>query len=230
MKKWRPLFTAILFFFVLLLFTNTGFPEELRFKSAHTKHFTLHFAEALTTAELGALKKDLEEAHSDISRGLFELFGDADFYGRPIDIVIFKTTGDFTSTTGLPWWSASCAKGGSIYLQPARTLKSRGILSEVIRHEVALVFIKRLSGDDEPPVWLAEGLAVYLSGEIDRLKARTVGERPKVSGPGDIDSLLLDRGDIDKNRWGYVLAYEAVREMIDKGKGEEILRLLTGGR
>ena len=218
MKKGGSLFTVILVFFGLLLFANRGFPDGLRFRESHTKHFTIHFAEALTAAELGALKNDLEDAYSDVSLGLSEIFGGADFDGRPIDIVIFAATGDFTSTTGLPWWSASCAKGGSIYLQPVRTLKSRGILSEVIRHETALVFIKRLSGDKEPPVWLAEGLAVYLSGEIERLKSQTRGERPRVSGTGDIDSLLLDRVDVDKNRWGYVLACEKVEEMIDNEK------------
>ncbi|MBN1573734.1 MAG: hypothetical protein JW984_11115 [Deltaproteobacteria bacterium] len=230
MKRRKQLFTAALIFLGLLLFANQGFSQELKLRDSRTKHFTVHFAEALTTTELGALKKDLEDAYSDILRGLFEIVGGKDFNGRPIDIVIFGMTGDFTSLTGLPWWSASCVVGDSIYLQPMRTLKSRGILSEVIRHEVALVFIKRLSGGGEPPVWLAEGLSVHLSGEIERLRARTRGERPKVSGTGDIDSLLLDRVDIDKNRWGYILAYEAVKEMIDKGEGGEILRLLTGGR
>lgn len=233
-KPERSILVITFLFCALFLSPNQVSPQGLKFRVSQTKHFTIHFAEPLTAAELGALKVYLEDAHTEVSQELNAIFGNSNVAGRPIDLpidlIVFGTTGDFTSLTKLPWWSASCVKGDSIYFQPIRTLKSRGILNEIIRHEVALVFIKRLSGDNEPPVWLAEGLAVHLSGEIERLKSKIDNERPRVSGTDDIDALLLNRGDIDKNRWGYVLAYEEVMEMIENDKGKEILRLLLGGQ
>jgi hypothetical protein len=226
----RSIFVITLLSCAPFISPNRAFAEGLEFRVTQTKHFTVHFAEELTPAELGGLKADIEEAYVEVSRGLAEIIGGEKINRRPIEVVIFRTTGDFTSLTKLPWWSASCVKGGAIYLQPMRTLQSRGILNEVIRHEIALVLIGRLSGEDGPPVWLAEGLAVHLSGEIERLRSQTKGERPKVSGTDDIDTILLNRVDIDKNRWGYILAYEAVAEIIEGGSEKEIGRLLSNGR
>ncbi len=219
-------FGAIILGCSLLLFQSMGFSQGLEFKQSQTRHFTIHFGEALTTTELRLLKNGLEDAHGDISKKMGEIIGTSVGGGNAIDVVIFKTTGDFTFHTGLPWWSASAFHGGSIYLQPMRLLKNRGILNEIIRHEVTLVFVGRLSVGNEPPVWLAEGLAVYFSGEIDRLKSQLKGERPKILGREEIDALLLNRDDIDKNRWGYVIAFDAVVEMINDGRGKEIHELL----
>jgi len=229
MTKRYTFLIAIILGCSLLLFPSVGFSQGLEFKQSLTRHFTIHFGEALTTTELRQLKDGLEDAHRDISKKMGEIIGTSVGGGGAIDVVIFKTTGDFTFHTGLPWWSASAFNGGSIYFQPMRLLKSRGILNEIIRHEVTLVFVGRLSGTSNPPVWLAEGLAVYFSGEIDRLKSQLKGERPKISGREDINALLLNRKDIDKNRWGYVIAFEAVDEMIDDGRGKEIRGLLLDG-
>jgi len=219
-------FIAIIMGCSLLSFPTTGFSQGLEFKQGQTRHFTIHFGEALTTAELRQLMNGLEDAHKDISKKMGEIIGTPVGGGRAIDVIVFKTTGDFTFHTSLPWWSASAVNGGSIYLQPMRLLKERGILNEIIRHEVTLVFVGRLSGGNEPPVWLAEGLAVYFSGEIDRLKSQLKGERPKILGREEIDALLLNRENIDKNRWGYVIAFDAVVEMIVNGRGKEIRELL----
>ncbi len=228
MTKRCVIFVAIVLGCFFLLFPSAGFSQGLEFRQSQTRHFTIHFGEALTTVELRQLKDGLEDAHKDISKKMGEIIGTSVGVGGAIDVVIFKTTGDFTFHTGLPWWSASAFHSGSIYLQPIRLLKSRGILTEIIRHEVALVFVGKLSGKNSPPVWLAEGLAVYFSGEIDRLKSRLEGKRPKILGREDIDALLLNREDIDKNRWGYVIAFDAVLEMIDDGRGKEIHPLLLG--
>jgi hypothetical protein len=224
--KRRVFFVAIVLGCSLFLFSSTGFSQGLKFRQSQTRHFTIHFGEALTTAELRQLKDGLEDAHKDITKKMEEIIGTSVGGGGAIDVVIFKTTGDFTFHTGLPWWSASAFIDGSIYLQPMRLLKSRGILTEIIRHEVTLIFVSRLSGKNNPPVWLAEGLAVYFSGEIDRLKFQLKGERPNILKREDIDALLLNRDDIDKNRWGYVIAFEAVLEMINDGRGKEIYQLL----
>ena len=48
-------------------------------------------------------------------------------------------------------------------------------------------------------------------------------------GREEIDALLLNRKDIDKNRWGYVIAFDAVLEMINDGRGKEIHQLLLDG-
>ncbi len=135
---------------------------------------------------------------------------------EPIEVVIFAQTGDFTAETGLPVWSASAMIDGAIYMQPTRVLAARGVLGSTIRHEVCLVLLSRRYGGGMPP-WLAEGLAVYHSGEIESIRRGVSNDRPPIAGPTAIDALLLDRSDRQKNRWGYILAYEAVKSILEGG-------------
>jgi hypothetical protein len=103
---------------------------------------------------------------------------------------------------------------GTVYLQPVSVLAERGILDRVTAHETALVFIYERYGDAVPP-WYAEGLAMYLAGE-DEAADGLSGDRPETSDVSDIDELLTDRTDREKNAWGYVLAYKAVAGLIDE--------------
>jgi hypothetical protein len=196
---------------ILLSFFRSAFPVD--FKTAQTKNFNIHFQEDLTAADLGAVKDLFESAHEDMVGHL------GDIVPKPTDVVIFSSCGDFTYHTKLPWWSASAMSGGVIYLQPISILKQRGVLKNVIRHEVALVFIHHKWGE-AAPVWFAEGLSVYYSGEIEILKREAIGDRPKVDGVDDIDGLLRDHSDRNKNRWGYILAYEEVLRLMENDDWE----------
>ncbi len=102
---------------------------------------------------------------------------------RPIDVVIFAETGDFTAETGLAVWSASATIDGAIYMQPVPVLTARGVLDTTIRHEVCLVFLLRRYGADMP-AWLAEGLAVYHAGEIEVLRRGLFGDATPDLGSG----------------------------------------------
>ena len=180
----------------------------LDFMEAQTRHFTIFFGEKLSVAELRQVEDCFESAHAAIQQML-----DIEA-AHPIDVIIFKETGDFTVQTRLPFWLASATIDGTIYLQPVRVLKRRGVLDSTVRHEVCLALLYRSHGD-RLPLWYCEGLAVYCSGEIDMLRKGLSGRRPEIRDHGDIDALLSDRTDPEKNRWGYVLAYEEVVKTLE---------------
>ncbi len=182
----------------------------LEFSTVETRHFTIRFGGPLSAREIRETADAFEQAHTAMENAL----GDAG--SRPIDVVIFAQTGDFTAETGLPVWSAAATIDGAIYMQPVSVLAARGVLLATIRHDVFLVVLLRRCGTDLPP-WLAEGLAVYHAGEYDSLRRGLAGTPPAVEGTDDIDALLMDRDDRNNNRWGYVLAYEAVRPMVEGG-------------
>jgi hypothetical protein len=174
-----------------------------------TRHFAIRF---------GATSAGTIRGTADLFEAAYETMEQAvgKIDTRPIDVVIFAETGDFTAETGLAVWSASAAIDGAIYMQPVGVLSARGVLETAIRHEVCLVFLFRRFGTGMP-AWLAEGLAVYHSGEIVIIRRGLSGEPPGVSNPAEIDVLLADRADRDRNRWGYVLAYESVRSLLEGG-------------
>jgi len=179
----------------------------LDFSLIETRHFAIRFGET-SASRIRDAALVFEAAYGTMERAL----GTIDT--RPIDVVVFAETGDFTAETGLAVWSAAATVDGAIYMQPASVLTARGVLDTTVRHEVCLVFLARRYGADMP-AWLAEGLAVYHAGEIEVLRRGLSGARPPISAPGDIDALLFDRTDRQRNRWGYVLAYEAVRPLIE---------------
>jgi hypothetical protein len=180
----------------------------LEFSEIESRHFTIKFGETLSAREAHETADTLEAAYEKMEA----LLGGAGT--KPIDVVIFARTGDFTAETGLPAWSASAMIDGAIYMQPVGVLAARDVLETTIRHEVCLVLFFRRYGGGIPP-WLAEGLAVYHAGEIETIRRGLSGSRPPITGPADIDALLLDRDDRQKNRWGYVLAYEAARSIME---------------
>jgi hypothetical protein len=209
----RKSFFIALTSIILLSPFRLAFAED--FKTSQIKNFNIYFKEDITAEELGTLKKILESAYEDMVKYL------GDIVPKSTDVVIFGSCGDFTYHTKLPWWSASAMVDGTIYLQPILVLKERGILTNVVRHEVALVFIHHKWGE-KAPMWFAEGLAVYYSDEIEILKGEIAGERPKIEGVEDIDSLLGDRDDRSKNRWGYIMAYEEVEKMMERDDWESL--------
>jgi hypothetical protein len=194
---------------VLTLLLAVSVPaNSLEFSVVETRHFTISFGETLPARETRETADTLEAAYKTMTAAL----GVAAV--RPIDVVIFARTGDFTAETGLPAWSASAMIDGAIYMQPVEVLAGRGVLETTIGHEVCLALLYARYGGGMPH-WLAEGLAVYHAGEIESIRRGISGSRPAITGPADIDSLLLDREDRRRNRWGYVLAYEAVRSMLE---------------
>jgi hypothetical protein len=201
----------IIALFVIL--TAAPYAAGLDFSLVETRHYAIRFGGA------PAAVRDAAEAFEAAYEAMVKVLGRID--GRPIDVLIFAETGDFTAETGLPVWSASAMIDGAIYMQPVAVLSARGVLDTTIRHEVCLVILARRYGYGMP-AWLAEGLAVYHSGEIEILRRGLSGTRPRISVSGDIDALLLDRSDRQRNRWGYVLAYEAVRSMIEGTPGADM--------
>jgi len=81
-----------------------------------------------------------------------------------VDVVLHKTTSDFISVTGQPWWVAGVTHGNKIELQPLEALRKRRILASTLRHEYVHAVIESV-GQDRTPRWLAEGLAIGFAGE-----------------------------------------------------------------
>jgi hypothetical protein len=87
----------------------------------------------------------------------------------PVDIWLATTTAEFCQRTGRPWWQGAVYQDRIIHLQPVRVLRERGIWETIMRHELMHRLVEENSKGN-CPVWLAEALAIYNSGEIAALK------------------------------------------------------------
>jgi stage II sporulation protein D len=135
-----------------------------------------------------------------------------------LEIFINETTGDFVGRTGLPYWAAAATRGNKIELQPVEALKRRRILETTLRHELVHTMVDIVSRE-RAPRWLAEGLAIYISGEgplVARYEPRprmTVEEITKQLG---YSQSMMSSEDMRKL---YAAAYVEVRRLI-KNEGE----------
>lgn len=94
-----------------------------------------------------------------------------DIKTRP-QVKVYPTLAIYRDATGEPGWVAASTLGNVIRLQPIRTLQQTHSLDSTLRHEFLHMLIESHSRADAP-LWLREGLAVYLSNP-DTAKARNV--------------------------------------------------------
>jgi hypothetical protein len=105
----------------------------------------------------------------------------------PVEIRLSPTTAEFCQRTGRPWWLSSIYQNRTIYLQPVRVLRERGILAATLRHELMHQLVDEHT-KGKAPIWLFEALAVYYSGEITLLKVPR-----KTNKAGDLTWRGLER-------------------------------------
>ena len=81
-----------------------------------------------------------------------------------LDLRFHPTVEAYTRATGQPWWTAARTTGTRIDLRPRRVLQQRGILESTLQHEFVHVLADPLLSGR--PLWVREGLAVVLAGEV----------------------------------------------------------------
>ena len=169
-----------------------------------------------------ALRPDaLHDLFSDLKRA--ERVTTDFFKGKPprlVRIVVCPTTYDFCALTGLAYWRSARTVDSTIYLQPLRVLADRQITRTTISHE----FVHLMLRGRRPALWLEEGLAVYLSGEIKNLAAST-GSRIE-SDPLRIANLLRSSNP-DSAKQGYLSAYMKTRKIIDASGRDGIIKIIN---
>jgi len=75
----------------------------------------------------------------------------------PITVRAFASTPAFRNATGAPGWMAAFTEGDWIGAQALRTLASRHLLEETMRHEFMHALVEQHAGP-AAPLWLREGL------------------------------------------------------------------------
>lgn len=91
--------------------------------------------------------------------------------GHP-QIKVFPTIDIYRDATGEPGWVAASTRGLTIRLQPLRILQEQGALESTLRHEFLHMVIES-HAHVNTPLWLSEGLVIYLSYP-ERVRAANV--------------------------------------------------------
>ncbi len=122
-----------------------------------------------------------------------------------IRLVFHPTVQAYVRATGLPWWTAGAQHGERIDLLPPSALRRRGLLERTIRHELAHVVIgNRLAGR---PMWVQEGAAMFLAGELDATAERGASDgRAPVGCPSDAEMTGASSADVMRQAYSQAAA------------------------
>jgi stage II sporulation protein D len=94
---------------------------------------------------------------------------------RP-QVKVYPTVAIYRDATSEPGWVAASTHGNTIRLQPIATLQRAGTLESTLRHEFLHMIIESQARPDTP-LWLREGLAIYVANP-DMVKAAKVDVGP----------------------------------------------------
>jgi len=174
-----------------------------------SEHFRLTYPAGVARGEAEQALRALEAAHADLSRRLARASAGG---AAPDAVEVFAhaTTGDFVGATGQPAWVAAVTSGRRVDLQPLGTLRRRGVLASVLRHELVHVACEAL-GRGRAPRWLVEGLAAHFAGEGASLT--------RASGPlrlplEELERRLARPGSAAEMRALYAAAYREAAALI----------------
>jgi hypothetical protein len=195
-----------------------GFAQESRAsrKTLASEDFRINYPSTTEQREVEVLLSFLQSSRKSLIARVAAAKVSVQF--PALEIFINETTGDFVGRTGLPYWAAAATRGNRIELQPLAALRRRRILETTLRHELVHTMVDIVSREHAPR-WLAEGLAIHISGEgplVARYEPRpgmTVEEINKQLG---YSQSMMSSEDM---RRLYAAAYGEVRRLI-KNEGE----------
>jgi stage II sporulation protein D len=186
-------------------FSGASVGPQTSLASRRSSHFTVQTADG---EEADQVLKLLESTRSTLGHRLSAAGIDLEM--PQVEVIINKTTGDFVGRTGMPAWAAAATRNNRIELQPVSLLKQRGILETTLRHELVHVMIDS-AGGNQTPRWLAEGLALYVSGEGKLFERYAKGP---VLSPDDLERKLASAKSADEMKAAYAAAYKTMGDLI----------------
>ena len=152
---------SFLLFFPQFSFSQTPFPPKADPPLAEsTSHFAIHAHDENLAQEIKVI---LESSYQRISGFLEDSLTDV------VDIYAVDSEEEFVSMVGnsFPDWGIGCAipARNLIILKSPLRFKYYRPFSQVVTHELAHIFLGKLSGAKRIPRWLDEGFAMYQSQE-----------------------------------------------------------------
>ena len=188
--------------------TNVGQQQFVQVGRKRSSHFTVTFPRKTDAREIDRVLELLEAQRSNLAGRLASAGIETQI--PDVEIVFNQTTGDFAGRTGVSSWAAAATRNRRIELQPLSLLKQRGILETTLRHELVHVVLDAIGGP-QTPRWLAEGMAIYFSGEGKLLER--YGRGPSLA-VNELEQKLAAVHSAEEMKIAYANAYKLVRDLV----------------
>ena len=139
---------------------------------------------------------------------------------RP-QVKVYPSIGVYRNATGEPGWVAASTLGSTVRLQPISILQRTGSLDSTLRHEFLHMVIEADAAPNAP-IWLREGLAIYLAN-------------PQAVKPASVDLDALEHQmhslrTEEQMRAAYRACAAAVADAVEKKGLDSVLSRVHDGR
>ena len=182
------------------------------FKPRSQEHFTIQFDGKESPDQSTQIRTILEYAYQEMSQ-MFGHVPDSSIH------VVLHTAQKFARQAGSPAWADSLyeAASATIHIPMEGALDDLALLSRVVRHEFAHALLQEKVGMRGPhlPIWLVEGLAIYLAEDpwpdLEDSKQKTLSVIP-------LSTLQQSWVQLPKESWttAYIESLVATQTLIDQ--------------
>ena len=143
---------------VLIIFSGTLKSEE-DWQERKSMHFIVYYKECSENF-LDSLLNKAEDGYREITRELRFFRDEPWVWKKRATIYVFATKEDYLKDTSMPDWSVGCARPfeKTIFTYA----ESYKFFHYVLTHELAHLILREFIGQAEVPLWLDEGVAIYM--------------------------------------------------------------------
>jgi len=138
-----------------------------------------------------------------------------------ITLRVYPTVAAFRDATGEPGWVAASTRGTTIRLQPLENLQRTRSLASVLRHEFLHLLVESRARSGTP-LWLREGLVLWLNGDRMELPATRMSE-------AEIERQLEAPASQQQLRSAYAAAEQRVAKLSHHYGGPAVIGWLSSG-
>jgi len=136
------------------------------------------------------------------------------------EVIFCSSLDDFINKTKTSNKIGAIYKNKKIFLQPIEVLKRKGILYNVLKHELIHLIFDCLNNPNIPK-WFNESYAVYFSGDLDRVRKKV---KIKFNSLRDIESFINSKNYDEVQTSYYYLGL--VMQYLITNYGEESINTL----
>lgn len=201
-----------------LYMAQRDYQAELGFDRIYSAHFLVKYREAATQSELAHDVVDrLELVYTQVG-------SEFDYFPSDSITVILYPDRELWEATETPLWAGGLFDG-TIHLPAPNPGVDEGVSDSSLRHEYTHALVDQMSAG-RAPVWLSEGLALYIEGRPESSQSSVPGQdASSLVLPGAVNGELLGLSP-EAARVAYAHSYRATRKLIDHYGLEGVRTLL----
>ncbi|MDH4127926.1 MAG: peptidase MA family metallohydrolase [Spirochaetota bacterium] len=179
----------------------------------HSKNFIAYHSNDIEHYWINKCISTLE----NIYESLGEIFNY--FPKKPISVIIYSKTWQFTQATKLPYHIGAIFDG-TLKIQHPKILHKKKILKSILTHEYTHIIINEIT-KRKIPLWFNEGLASYIANQNYFFKFQT-----KIKSFNELNQLLTNKKSKQQLQYAYSISLKIIKHLINKYSFSKILKLL----